>query len=423
VTIRAATRPASQAANAEAMPRASDIGASDARTFADTLHAKAQADGRNRQADGDNTSARPHSPQADKTSATSGSQAGSLVISGSGFLPEKPAAPVSPGNSPQAAADAADGARTPAAQTNGAAPVPAPPPAPDTAAADALPQAGDRPRDATARKVEVTIADDSGGVLSSPIKASAPAPASAPARSVASKRDEKQHPAAESATLSPALDTLPAAAIPQAGASDDTNAPPGTAAIGAADMRAEPPARHVSPDINAAPDGTAATSDMAPVQHAAAAATPAAVGGTPPGAAPAVSAGELKDWLSQPIVHLVASSRREMTIQLRPPELGVMTVRVAVNGKNVSAWFETPQSQVQQVIAQAIPQLHADLGAAGYALTGAWVGADAGNGSAPQPAPMVPLPRVEARGRSLLTEAAAIRRRNPASPSGVNIYV
>ena len=64
-------------------------------------------------------------------------------------------------------------------------------------------------------------------------------------------------------------------------------------------------------------------------------------------------------------------------LQLHPPELGDLTVRVLLHGREVSAWFATPQIQVQQAISQAIGQLQTDLGSVGYNLASASIGADA----------------------------------------------
>jgi flagellar hook-length control protein FliK len=168
-----------------------------------------------------------------------------------------------------------------------------------------------------------------------------------------------------------------------------------------------------------------ASSDLSQGDQSSASGATATGAADQPGNATAggVSADQLKDWLAEPIVQLVSSSRREMAIQLRPPELGELTVRVAVNGRDVSAWFETAQPQVQQALTQALPQLHTDLGNAGYALTGAWVGADASGGSQQPALAASPQPRAETRGRGVLAEPTPARRGAIATASGVSIYV
>ncbi len=122
-------------------------------------------------------------------------------------------------------------------------------------------------------------------------------------------------------------------------------------------------------------------------------------------------ADRLEQLLAEPLVRLVSSSQREMVIRLRPPELGELTVRVAVSGRSVSAWFETPQPQVQQIIGQAIAQLHSDLGTAGYDLTGAWVGTGASGGDARQP-------RRDATSRAYRRGPGRARTRPVRRPSG-----
>ena len=106
--------------------------------------------------------------------------------------------------------------------------------------------------------------------------------------------------------------------------------------------------------------------------------------GSPVGNSPASAAANLSptDLSAQLFHHVVGSAEaggREVVLQLHPPELGDLTVRVLVTGRGVSAWFASPQIPVQQAISQAIGQLQTDLGNAGYNLTGAWVGADAGS--------------------------------------------
>jgi len=86
-------------------------------------------------------------------------------------------------------------------------------------------------------------------------------------------------------------------------------------------------------------------------------------------------AAQVSDYLAR----LVSAGSGEMVMRLHPPELGDLTVRVAVSGRDVSAWFTSPEPQVQTAISDAMGQLQTDLGNAGYNLNGAWVGADASN--------------------------------------------
>ena len=131
------------------------------------------------------------------------------------------------------------------------------------------------------------------------------------------------------------------------------------------------------------------------------------------------STASISDQVAGHVVRLVTSGSRDMVMRLHPPELGEVTVRVAVNGRDVSAWFGSPQPQVQTAITDAIGQLQAGLGNAGYNLNGAWVGADASG--ARQQTGSLPLPTVAAA-----TAPAAdfgITAASQPSASGLNIYV
>jgi flagellar hook-length control protein FliK len=83
---------------------------------------------------------------------------------------------------------------------------------------------------------------------------------------------------------------------------------------------------------------------------------------------------------SDHVLRLAANPGSEVTVRLHPPALGELTVRVAVSGHDVSAWFGSAQPLVQQAISEALGQLQTGLGNAGYTLAGAWVGADASGG-------------------------------------------
>ncbi|MGH7092815.1 MAG: flagellar hook-length control protein FliK, partial [Stellaceae bacterium] len=135
----------------------------------------------------------------------------------------------------------------------------------------------------------------------------------------------------------------------------------------------------------------------------------------------AATTADLGDRLSHQIVRLLANSDHSAVVRLHPPELGEVTVRVAIEGRDVTAWFGASQPLVQQTISQAIGQLHADLGSAGYNLSGAWVGADAsgagaGGGNVPLPPPPALSP---ATSFAPVGTVAAV----PRGRSGVSIYV
>ncbi|MGH7038604.1 MAG: flagellar hook-length control protein FliK [Stellaceae bacterium] len=136
---------------------------------------------------------------------------------------------------------------------------------------------------------------------------------------------------------------------------------------------------------------------------------------------PDPSPSNLAGQLSGPIMGAVANGHRDLSLHLHPPELGEVSVRLVVSGRTVSAWFDSPQPQVQQAIGQGIGELRADLAAAGYDLSGAWVGGQAWTprergGSPPAPRPVRPAaagaPVPEVRG----TAPAA-------AGAGVSVYV
>jgi flagellar hook-length control protein FliK len=124
--------------------------------------------------------------------------------------------------------------------------------------------------------------------------------------------------------------------------------------------------------------------------------------------------------LSGDVARLLASSSREAVLRLSPPELGEVTVRVAVSGRDVSAWFGTPLPSVQQTISLAIGQLQTDLGNAGYTLNGAWVGADASGSGSEGTGAFVSAP---ARPAGASQDGPAAVSAALPSASGVSIYV
>ena len=188
------------------------------------------------------------------------------------------------------------------------------------------------------------------------------------------------------------------------GRSDDRDAGRVTQAVTAADLRGGDP--------GAAPG--AAEGAAAPPQSATAASGAA---GSPETPAP------VADQVSAQLLRLVSSGSREMVMRLRPPGLGDLTVRVAVSGRDVSAWFDSPQPQVQAAIANGIGQLQTDLGNAGYNLSGAWVGADASNAGQHGAAPPPPLPMPAERTAELPGFAGSGAALPQSSASGVSIYV
>ncbi len=216
-------------------------------------------------------------------------------------------------------------------------------------------------------------------------------------------------PAAQAATdsgaapASGALDQPAAMATPADSVRTTTEAVPTVWAALAAGERT--PRRDQPADANAAPPPAAvATLASAPVS------TSASVMAQPgPGNAPAPAGAGVNvvtpDGSSQPlggalgpqILAMVTTGRNQITVHLSPPDLGTLTVRVEVQSRDVSAWFASPQPQVQQAVSEALTQLHGSLSGAGLNLSGAWVGADVlgGNGGW-RPAAPPPLRRAAA---------------------------
>jgi flagellar hook-length control protein FliK len=142
---------------------------------------------------------------------------------------------------------------------------------------------------------------------------------------------------------------------------------------------------------------------------------------TPGSVADASVGGAISDQVAGHLVRLVSSGSSDMVMRLHPPELGDLTIRVTVSGHDVSAWFTSPQPEVQNAISAAIGQLQTDLGTAGYNLNGAWVGADASGAQQQSAQAPTPLPlRTPSTAASLALPAAVASR--PAA-SGLNIYV
>jgi flagellar hook-length control protein FliK len=123
--------------------------------------------------------------------------------------------------------------------------------------------------------------------------------------------------------------------------------------------------------------------------------------------------------LSGHVLRLLANSGNEAMVRLYPADLGEVTVRVAVSGRDVSAWFGSPQPAVQQSISSGLGQLQTDLGNAGYSLNNAWVGADASGFGARGDTPTPPGPIATTTPAAPVTPVAAALSSN----TGVSIYV
>lgn len=222
-------------------------------------------------------------------------------------------------------------------------------------------------------------------------------------------------------TAGPAISTLAAAFPPPSALAGDAQIDPDPGILPQPAAVAPAPAVR---GVVTAPGRSAARSDVPDPMTAIGFAAegpglPVAVSASPSASAPSPTG--LADQLSYQVVRAAENGGREVVLQLHPPELGDLTVRVQVVGREVSAWFGSPQAEVQQAISQAIGQLHSDLGNAGYTLNSAWVGADAWSqrdrdrsSATPQPPRgMASRPKVEQASSAPSVSAA----------SGVSIYV
>jgi len=136
---------------------------------------------------------------------------------------------------------------------------------------------------------------------------------------------------------------------------------------------------------------------------------------------PQTTLGDLADNLSHHLIKLAGGDAHELVLQLHPPELGDVTVGVLVNGRDVSAWFVSPQVQVQQAISEAIGQLHTSLDNAGYSLNGTWIGADARGTGQWDGTSSTPQPRRSPASRLTVDDASELPTLSPASR--ISVYV
>ncbi len=145
---------------------------------------------------------------------------------------------------------------------------------------------------------------------------------------------------------------------------------------------------------------------------------PTAANGAVNGIAPDGSNQTLANALGSQILTMVAAGHNQVTVHLSPPDLGTLTVHVEVQSRDVSAWFASPQPQVQQAVSDALAQLHGSLSGAGLNLSGAWVGADVSGGGNGRPA-ATPLP---ARRGSAVPGRVEVSTNATASVEGLSVY-
>lgn len=207
--------------------------------------------------------------------------------------------------------------------------------------------------------------------------------------------------ATTSAPASGSVGRQPAAPVATDAASS-ANGPASTVVLATLATADRDPSQAAPNDAVAAPVGVTGTggqtvmpsvmaANLAPVAMPSAQTAPTAAGGPVNVVAPDGTNQPLTNALGTQILSMVAAGRNQVTVHLTPPDLGTLTVHVEVQSRDVSAWFASPQPQVQQAVNDALAQLHGSLSGAGLNLSGAWVGADVSGGGNGRPA-ATPLP-------------------------------
>jgi hypothetical protein len=129
----------------------------------------------------------------------------------------------------------------------------------------------------------------------------------------------------------------------------------------------------------------------------------------------------LAEPLPGQMIGAAAGGHHDLALHLHPAELGAVDVRVVVSGRAVSAWFDSPQPQVQQAISQNMGELQRDLATAGYDLNGAWVGGETWTPRERTAGPALPR---HSRSTTDSRPTEPVRRAvSAATGSGVSVYV
>jgi len=233
----------------------------------------------------------------------------------------------------------------------------------------------------------------------------------------------------------------PAAAVPEPGP---------YAAIGAAAGKALPQA---VPDPAAALRGLLAEASAATragdpvfVQPAAVDAVPGTTGGAlPASAAPAApGASDVRvastqvatpfgrpEWanaMNERVTWLVGQRMQSADIQINPPQLGPVEVRITIQNDQANVYFTAQNSAVREAIQAALPRLNEMLAQGGLSLGQASVGAESfagqqqasrdGNGRRPAPEGLDVLPAMQATALPGQAGATALRGR-----AGIDMFV
>ena len=182
-----------------------------------------------------------------------------------------------------------------------------------------------------------------GGTPASPAASTAAAPAAPPAP-------------AGTATGAPASPTTTTGVVPQAGSGQD--APPAAAPR-------EPAPAAAAPATPAAPAPGVALGQAAPAPlHT------TAPGGTAHGAHGLTTAHELAHELGTRVHMAVREGGRELLVNLRPPDLGQLTIRVTMTDGVLHAQIMADRPEAARMLQQSLSQLDTALTDLGYSLDG-----------------------------------------------------
>lgn len=91
----------------------------------------------------------------------------------------------------------------------------------------------------------------------------------------------------------------------------------------------------------------------------------------------------MADDIADRLVRLVERSGNAMRVQLNPPDLGSIEIRVQLNDDRASVWFQAAQPAAREALEQALPRLRSLLESAGMQLGDAGVAGDGRNGGRP----------------------------------------
>jgi flagellar hook-length control protein FliK len=223
-------------------------------------------------------------------------------------------------------------------------------------------------------------ASDAGSRFPSVSPAGWPDPDIANAASIGVLPDNGDGSAIAAQPSSGAIDATKAAqsddALPQSSALQSGASAAATMRSAFAVVAAHPPEQHGAPTDDGSESrlGAAFASaypDSASASPSVTASSTAAASG------PEVDTAAIVDQVANRLVGALTSGRLEVVLRLNPPELGELNVRMRVDGRDITAWFESPLSPVQQALTQGMAQLQAGLANAGFNLSDAWVGGDA----------------------------------------------